>query len=214
MKKPKDVSDRELFELTKRGDEAAFSELVMRYESFVFSIAYDVLRDREDAADASQDAFLKLWRTADSWRGGCEVKTWIYRIAKTTALDAVRARASRATVGIDDAPEADADTFPSPEEEVERREDIRIVREAVYALPETYREVLVMREFQSMSYREIAEAADIDIGTVKSRLSRARAELYDIIRKRLGGGGTKETSLPSKNQKKHAGTVENEKEQA
>lgn len=214
MKKTQNSSDRELFELTQGGDEAAFSELVRRYEAFVYSIAYDILRDREDAADASQDAFLKLWRTAGSWRGDCEVKTWIYRIAKTTSLDAVRARSSRATVQADDSPETDTGTSPSPEEEVERREEIRIVRDAVHALPEAYREVLVMREFQSMSYREIADAADIDIGTVKSRLSRARAELYDILRKKLGVNGTKRTSLPSNKQKKTSGTSKSGKEQA
>lgn len=185
MKNYESLHDRELYRLTGEGDEAAFSELVRRYETFVFRIAFDVLRAEDDAADAAQDAFLKLWRGASGWRGECEVKTWIYRIAKTSALDRARSRASRTTVPLEDVTDT-ADASPTPDEELERRERVRAVREAIAELPEAYREVIVMRELHGMSYREIAEAAGIDMGTVKSRISRARAELGEILKEKLG----------------------------
>ena len=190
------LPDRELYRLTGHGDEPAFSELVTRYESFVFGITFDVLRNRDDAADAAQDAFLKVWRTAKDWRGDCEVKSWIYRIAKTTAIDCARARSARVTSPIDESFDT-ADTSPTPEEEIEARERDRIVRDAVASLPDAHREVIMLREFGSMSYREIAETTGVDIGTVKSRLSRARAELYDILKEKLSADGTKRTSEPS-----------------
>lgn len=184
MKNYDSLSDRELYRLTGAEDETAFSLLLRRYETFVFRIAYDVLRTEDDAADAAQDAFLKLWRGAAGWRGDCEVKTWIYRVAKTAALDRARSRTLRVTVPLEDAAET-ADISPTPEEEFERRERIITVRKAIEELPDAHREVIVMRELCDMSYREISEAAGIDMGTVKSRISRARAELYEILKEKL-----------------------------
>lgn len=198
--KPGSMSDAELLRRAGKGDEEAFAELAVRYEKFVFSVAFDVVRSREDASDASQDALLKLWRTASSWRGGCEVKTWIYRIAKTSALDVLRSRASRVSVPFDEAFAEVEDDAPQPDEAAERKEDVSAVRAAIDSLPEQYREVIVMRELQDMSYKEIAEAAGIDIGTVKSRLSRARAELFEKLRDKIGKGGTKPPPHPSKQQ--------------
>lgn len=200
MKKYAVNTDRELYRLTARGDEAAFSELVKRYESLVFTVAYGVLHDRDDAADAAQEAFLKLWRGAAGWRGECEVKSWIYRIAKTSALDAARSRSARFSVSFEDTFSEAEDTAPTPEEETERRDTAEIVRRAVASLPETHREVIELREFAGLSYREIAETAGVDIGTVKSRLSRARAELYEILKDKIGDDGTKGRTPPSKEQ--------------
>ncbi len=184
MRRYRELEDRELYVLAGKLDEAAFEELVTRYESFVYNIAFGVLKNADDAADAAQNAFLKLWRSASGWRGECEVKTWIYRIAKTSSLDAARLRASSASVPLDETIEVE-DTSLTPEENVERAETARIVREAIAELPEAYREVIELRELGEMSYREIAEATGADIGTVKSRLSRARAELCAILKKKL-----------------------------
>ena len=190
MKRYREWTDRELYAASVR-DERAFEELVTRYERFVYNVAYGVLGSGDDAADAAQDAFLKLWRSAPGWRGECEVKTWIYRISRSTALDVARARAQRTAAPIEEAASV-ADTSPTPEEQIETRDKIRVVREAIDSLGDAYREIIELREICGMSYREIAEAAGIDIGTVKSRLSRARAELYTILKEKLGEDGTNE----------------------
>ena len=189
MKKYGALSDKELYSLTKRGDEAAFSELVSRHESFSFGVAFSVLHNSEDAADAVQDAFLRLWRAAGKYRGECEVKSWLYTLTKTAALDILRSRSAHAVISSDELSETGAepeDPSPTPEEEAGRQELIREVRAAIDALPEAQREAIVMRELHGMSYIEIANATDSDIGTVKSRLSRARAALAEILNKSLG----------------------------
>ncbi len=185
MKKYSCLADRELYSLSGRGDELAFSELVARYQSFSYGVAYSILRAPEDAADAAQDAFLRLWRSAPSHRGDCEVRTWLYTLTKTAALDVLRSRRAHAAVSVDELAEPQ-DTSPSPVEEAERRETIDEVRSAILSLPEAQREIIVMRELHEMSYGEIAKALDIDIGTVKSRLSRARAALRSALRASLG----------------------------
>ena len=195
------MTDKELYRRVAKGDESAFSELIVRYESMVYNIVYGVLGNRDDAFDAAQEALLRVWRSAGKYRGDCEVKTWIYRIAKNSALDALDARKRYAAVSIDDAALDDTDAVgagESAEETAIQRENVRIVRAAIAMLPPDKREVIELRELYSMDYEQIAEVTHTPVGTVKSRLSRARRELYEILCEKFGFDGTKPSGTPSK----------------
>ena len=192
-----DMTDQELYRLSAEGSEDAFSELLKRNESMAYNVAYSILRDREDAFDAAQEALLRVWRSAGKYKGRCAVKSWIYGIAKNAALDAARAKRSHMTASLDEI----ADAADSAEEEASRRDDIENVRAAISMLPEHYREAIELRELYDMSYEEISEAAGIPIGTVKSRLARAHEALRAILCEKFGYGGTNRGGDQSKEMK-------------
>lgn len=176
-----------LIEKAKKGDKAAFEELVRLHEQNVYNLALKLLKNREDALDAAQEAFIKAWINIDSFRGDSKFSVWIYRLTYNTCLDALRKMKKGEIISLtseDDEAEKDIpDETPTPEEEVLRQETRRSVRRAVEELPEEYRRILVMREFTEMTYAEISSVTGLNEGTVKSRLSRARAKLGDILRK-------------------------------
>ena len=190
------MTDTELYGLAAKGDDRAFAELAKRYETMVYNVAYEILGNREDAYDASQEALLRLWNSAKKYRGECEVKTWIYGITKNASLDIQRQRGRRQTVPLDDVPEtAGHDTT---EEAAMRRFNADAVRAAIKTLPLQYRETLLLRYMYDMDYTEIEKATGSPIGTVKSRLSRARELLAEALRENLEGHGTKRAPAPSK----------------
>lgn len=190
------MTDTELYRLAARGDDRAFSELVKRYESMVYNVAYEVLGNTDDAYDASQEALLRLWRSSKNYRGECEVKTWIYGIAKNAALDIHRQRGRRQTVPLESA--ADMPAYETTEEAAMHRFDAEAVRAAIKTLPLQYRETLLLRYMYDMDYAEISKATDSPIGTVKSRLARARELLAEALRENLSRTGTKRAPAPSK----------------
>ena len=184
-----DSDDRQLVERFKAGDEGAFDALVDRHSARAYQIAYGVLGSREDAEEVAQDAFIRMHRALPSFRGESEFTTWMYRIVTNLARNKYRWNKSRMTAFHDsiDAPvEGDdaegrridlPDTGNTPEEEAVYAELDQALQSELGKLPEAQRQVLVMRNVQDMSYEDIADALKCKIGTVKSRLARAREEL-------------------------------------
>ncbi len=183
----------ELMRRAASGEDTAFESLVRHFEGMVYSFALQSLRRREDAEDATQEVFLKLWRTLGTWRDEASVKTYIMRIARNTVIDMIRRRNSRPTDSLtvedDDGEEsqldvADTDTSSNPAADYVRREQIEEVRSAIDELPTDHREIIILRDINGLSYAEIAEATGLDPGTVRSRLSRARNNLKEILKTR------------------------------
>lgn len=179
--------DRALVARCQRGDLAAFEPLVARYRERVWRLAYHVLRDREEAAEAAQEAFIRAWRALGSFRGQAAFYTWLFRIAMNAATDRLRQRAARArALGTEPVPEEDwertlVDQGEAPDEVARRREARARVERALDALPEHHRAVIMLSDLEGLSYREIAEVLQIPMGTVMSRLHNARKRLRETL---------------------------------
>lgn len=182
------MDERELIARLQKRDEAAFEELIRQYEKKVYTLCFRMCGNSEDAEEAAQDAFLALWRGIDRFRQESSLSTWIYRLATNACIDTLRRRKKQSgSVSLDDEELfVDAvDTSPQPQETVEHREAQKLLQEGLSSLPEEYRKVLILREIEGLSYTEIAESASIELGTVKSRISRGRS----LLRNFLSGNG-------------------------
>ena len=161
----------------RAGDQGAFGELVRLYEKRVLALTQRMCRNPEDAAEAAQEAFFAAWQGLKSFRGDSSFSTWLYRLASNACVDLLRREGKRqAVVSLDDE-DLNLDipaSLPSPQEEAERRELREQIESGLRALPPEYRAVLVLREMQQLRYDEIGEVLGLDIGTVKSRISRGR----------------------------------------
>lgn len=184
----------DLLRRTRDGDDDAFGEIVSLYERFVYNTACRILLTDggcvSDAEDAAQAAFLKAWRNLSSFRGDCSFTTWLFRITVNCARDIQRTAGRHKTVSISqtdgDGDECEWDlpeTAPEllPEENLEKRERIEGIRRAVAQLPEDQRQVLILRDLQELPYSQISEMLGLELGTVKSRLNRARQNLKKIL---------------------------------
>lgn len=190
MAQPND--DEALVQATQQGDLAAFNVLVGRYQSLVYNVSYRLLRDRAAAEDAAQDAFLSSYRAIHTFRGG-SFKTWLLRIATNACYDQLRVRKRRPQTSLDamnDDPEEPGfdppDSGETPEEQTLRSELAHGLRQSLGDLPDDQRLVVILSDIQGLSYEEIAQVTGTNIGTIKSRLSRARSKLRDILSKRPG----------------------------
>ena len=170
------------------GDTNAFEELVLEYEKKVYSVALRMLNNSEDAADMTQEAFIKAYNSLSGFRGDSKFSVWLTRIVSNLCLDFMRSRNRRPTVSLsmededgEDVQLDIADSSQSPEELLERSLTRESVRRGLQSLPEDYREILLLREIQGLSYDEIAAALDIEVGTVKSRIFRGRKKLCDYL---------------------------------
>ncbi|MBC7286769.1 MAG: sigma-70 family RNA polymerase sigma factor [Armatimonadetes bacterium] len=174
------ADDHALIEQFQRGDRRAFDELVRRHYSLAYNLAYRILGDSDAAADATQAAFVRAYRGLAGYRGGAAFTTWLHRIVVNVSLDMAR-RQQRATSieAESDQPTPLEARLPSeslgPDEEVLQRERARAVQRALMKLAPLHRAVLTMYELQGLSYDEIAAVLGVPLGTVKSRLNRARA---------------------------------------
>lgn len=171
--------DSQLIERTLAGDRSAFNALVMRHQDRLYSSMLGVTGCAEEAEDVVQDAFVRAFVKLESFQQSSQFFTWLYRIAFNTALSRHRRRRSkvsldhtRETTGLEPVDVADA-----PDEPMLRRERVEMVRIAMAQLSEEHRTILVLREMDENPYETIAEILDISIGTVRSRLSRARYQL-------------------------------------
>jgi RNA polymerase sigma-70 factor (ECF subfamily) len=171
------VGDNHLVGLAQKGDREAFNELVCRYRVSVINVIYRMCGDSNLAEDAAQVAFIQVWKHLPGFTPRTTFKSWLYRIAINAVLDTLRR--TRPTVIIDDLPLAANDM--KVEAAVEQQERTRLVRNAVLALPEACRAVLILREYEEQSYAEIAAALEIPIGTVMSRLAYARKLLVQRL---------------------------------
>ena len=169
------------------GDVEAFDGLMARHETKVFNLCLWVLGDRDEAADAAQDAFIRAYRHLKKFRGDCAFGSWVSRIAINVARDALKKKRGRprdfSSMEWQDGPEFDPrdETARTAPEEVARRERQMAVRCALAKVPENYRTTLILFDLQGRSYEECAEVLQVPIGTIKSRLSRARAALRDAL---------------------------------
>lgn len=170
------MDDEALVQRCLSGDTEAFGELVGRYERPIFNVALRMLRDREEARDATQNAFVKAWQHLDQFDRSRRFFSWLYRIAVNESLN--RATRRRKTEALDETLEARTD---GPEAQAARSEQALLVERAVEQLSDTYREVIVLRHWLDLSYDEIAEALHVPAKTVKSRLFSARAKLAEIL---------------------------------
>lgn len=178
------MPETELIKRCKDGDRNAFNELFAMYENKVINIAYGMLSDREDAYDAAQEVFIKVYKNIASFKENSSLSTWIYRITSNTCNDILRKRQrSVGTVSINstyDEEEKDMelkDTAPTPAEFAEMTETQRAVREAISELSDEYREVITLCDIEDLSYDEISGIINCPVGTVKSRINRARNAL-------------------------------------
>ncbi len=178
------MEEQELILRCQQGDEAAFEALIHLHEKRVYALCRRMCRSEDDALEAAQDAFLAVWRGIGSYRSDAAFSTWLYRLTTNACLDLLRREKKRGgDVSLDDGESLaePVDPAPRPEELAEREEERRAVREAVAALPEDYRAVLLLRESEQLSYAEIAAVTGLEPGTVKSRISRARQALRNYL---------------------------------
>ncbi len=185
----------ELVKKAKNGDDEAFSALVGIFEKFVYNTAVRYLsaaaQTTEAADDIAQNSFIKAWRSLSSFRGECLFSTWLFRITANSARDYIRHKSRHSTVSLTASDEDDEDKewdIPVtsgddvPEASLEKKELIAGVRRAIEQLPEDQRAVVVMRDIHELPYKTIADTLGVELGTVKSRLNRGRANLKTILK--------------------------------
>ena len=186
------LADQEVVALAREGREAAYRELVRRYERPVFSLIYRMVRDRGLAEDLAQDTFVKVLNALESYRPEYKFSSWIFKIANNVAIDQLRRREID-TLSLDGAPDArtqdevDAtalqavDRSETPLAELESRELGSIIEQAIARLRPEYRACILLRHVEGRSYEEIAETLDLPLGTVKTYIHRARHELRTYL---------------------------------
>ncbi len=186
------LGDREVVALAKAGKEAAYRELLSRYERPVFSLIYRMVRDRALAEDLAQETFIKVLNALDTYRPEYKFSSWIFKIANNAAIDQLRKR-ELDTLSLDGAPgartpdevEATAlqavDRTESPLAELESRELGSEIEQAIGKLRPEYRTAILLRHVEGRAYEEIAEVMDLPLGTVKTYIHRARLELRDYL---------------------------------
>lgn len=183
------LSDEELMDAIVGGSEAAFATLVARYQGKVINLVARLISDRERSAEIAQETFLRVFIHRERYRPSGKFSTWLYTIAMNLAKNEIRRRVrARGVISLDKLVEAAgdsggfvADPGPGPERLFRRREVEGHVTAAIERLPKKFREVIVLRDIQQLSYEEIGEVLRIPGGTVRSRINRARLALKEIL---------------------------------
>ncbi len=179
------MNDETLIDLTLSGDKEAFGTLARKYQDRVYNLALPIVGNSEDAMDVVQETFLQALSHLDGFRRSSRFYTWLYRIAYNCAIGALR---RRRTASFDQIVEATGERFvaseAAPDADAKLADDVRILREEISKLPEEFRAALVLREMEGANYDEIAETLKIPIGTVRSRLHRARQALREAFERR------------------------------
>ena len=187
--KDKTDVDELLVKKAQKGDMEAFEALIGKYEKKIYNISCRMLLDSDEAYDAAQDVFLKVFKSIKSFKSESKFSTWLYRVTSNVCFDILRKRKDKmnssldAEIEINDS-EVKIDPValtPGVEDEVEREELIRLVSESVNELPEKHRVMIILRDFQDMSYSDIATSLDCPEGTIKSRINRARRALKNLL---------------------------------
>jgi RNA polymerase sigma-70 factor, ECF subfamily len=187
------ASDRELLERCRAGDEEAFDELALRHRQRAFDVAFSELRDHEDAAEVAQDAFVRIYRSVNDFRGECEFTTWLHQIIVNLAHNKHRwwkRRGRQASVSLDvfietadgEMPRQVAANTDAPDVHTVKAEFLELLGRRIEELPRKFRDVLVLRNVDNLSYEQIADLLGCSIGTVKSRIARAREALRESMK--------------------------------
>ncbi|MCY7377202.1 MAG: sigma-70 family RNA polymerase sigma factor [Pyrinomonadaceae bacterium] len=188
----KDLSDHQLIEATKAGDEAAFGEIMRRYRNQLTNYIYRFLNDYEEAVDLAQETFVRVYFAIERYHTDYAFSTYIYHIATNLAISEIRKRKRRKLVsltGLFQYGDEEAQDFNPPDEKpladesLIENEQSRTIAKAIATLPEKYRAPIVLRDIEGKSYEEIAEILELGLGTTKSRISRARGLLRDKLQK-------------------------------
>lgn len=177
------IDETELVHRAKNGERNAFSELVCIHAQGVRNVIYRLCGDAQIAEDAAQETFIQAWLHLSAYRPQTSLRNWLYRIAVNAATDMLRKEKRILPTDIGDLPLTEAG--PGPELLVSQQERTALVQRAVLSLPDACRAVLVLREYEGMSYHEIADALDIPVGTVMSRLNYARKLLKERLKLKL-----------------------------
>ncbi|MHB1419691.1 MAG: RNA polymerase sigma factor [Bacillota bacterium] len=182
-------ADDDLISRSRKGEVEAFEALISHYQRQVYTVAYRFMGNHDDASDLAQEAFIRAFYSIKSFRGDSSFKTWIHQIVANVCRDELRKRQRQQTTSLDEPfltedgimTRQTVDWDLSPEQLYEEKEGREYLQKLIDELPPEYRIVLVMREIQDMTYEEIASQLDCSLGTIKSRLSRARKILRDKI---------------------------------
>ena len=178
------LDEHELIQKAGRGDAYAFEQLMAAHENKMYAVALRMCGNREDAQDCLQEAMVRVYRALSGFKGQSSFSTWVYRITMNSCLDELRRRKNRMTSSLDAmlengfAPSDDGDT---PEQSSLRSEQRRALERAIRELPEDMRAAIVLRDVQGLSYEEIAQALEANVGTIKSRISRGREKLRGVL---------------------------------
>ena len=181
--------DTEMVQAVLGGDATAYRGLVEKYQERVYAMIYGMIRNREDARDLTQEAFVKAYRNLSGFRLEAGFYTWLYRIAMNLAIDFTRSRKRRESTGFDESVAtrdgtgnvAELHHGDSPSRRIERQQLYDQIMSAMEKLPDDQRQVVLLRELEGLSYREIAEVMEIPEGTVMSRLFYARKKLQKLL---------------------------------
>ncbi len=179
------MNEEQIIDMARAGDVTAFESLVEEYDGRIYNMAFRMLGNVEDARDVAQETFLKAYTSLDRFRGDASFSTWLYRIAKNACLDILRRRGRRTIYSLDDPVETDegevdrqlAGHLPDPEGVALDTEVREAVEAAIAGLAPHHRTIIVLRDIEELTYEEIAEVLEMELGTVKSRLYRARCAL-------------------------------------
>ncbi len=187
----KNLSDHELIEATKMGDEAAFAEIVSRYRSPITNYLYRFLNDYEEAVDLAQETFVRVYFAIERYHTDYAFSTYVYRIATNLAISEIRKRKRRKLVSLTGffqfGDDEEAQDFSPPDKKILPDEDLieseqsETIRRAIAALPEKYRAPIILRDIEEKTYEEVAGILKLGLGTTKSRISRARKLLREKL---------------------------------
>jgi RNA polymerase sigma-70 factor (ECF subfamily) len=181
-----DGQDAAFVRRLQANEDAAYDELVRTYNASIYHVAFRMLGDTAEASDVVQDIFLKVFRNIGSFRGDASLKTWIFRIGISEILNRLRwwkRRHRLSTVSVDDDRNGNGngihlrDSAPSPQQRLESKEQEMAIQQALGRLSGDHRSIVVLRDIEGFSYTEIADVLGISVGTVKSRLARARGDM-------------------------------------
>ena len=178
--------EQQWVEAARQGDQSAFEQLVKLYEKRVLALTTRMCKNPADAEEAAQEAFLSAWQGLPFFRGESSFSTWLYRLASNACVDLLRREGRRQSAAGPSLNDEEVqlevpDTAPSPQEQAERSELRQQIEAGLQALTPDHRQVLLLREMHQLSYDEIAQTLDVDVGTVKSRINRGRKQLRNFL---------------------------------
>ena len=182
------MDEKQLIDLLKSKDQEAFNQLFGMYQQKIFHLCCKMLRDEEDASDATQTIFMKVFQSIDKFKKQSRLSTWIYRIAVNTCNDLLRKRKSKKEAPISTITNEEEETnvdIPddtnNPEEKLLKQEQAQTIKKALDSMKPKQRELIILRDINGFSYEEIADILKMNVGTVKSGINRARKALLELL---------------------------------